>query len=387
MNVPPPLGRAPKEVPLGDPKAGQFKPGGGKADEPLSPPFSERGLGGKPILLCGDIGGSKTLLGLARDGEVLVDRRVANADFEDFAGLLAAFFIETQTDPSLIGGGCLAVAGPIADDGRSARLTNLPWSIDSDALSHRFGLPALRLANDFAAAALGAVTASSAQRVTLQEGEPLATAPRLVVGAGTGLGMAIVLPQDETWRIVAGEGGHVAFAPADEQQMALWAFLHARHGRVTWERVVSGPGLTAIHEFVAGAELPPEEIATRAALVDPASPNSAERRSLDLFLAAYGAFAGDMALACLARGGVFLAGGIAAGLLPVLRQSGFLAAFNAKAEHAAIAARIPIHVATDPVLGLHGALLLAREEEPVSAGIVPRAAGRWNAMRGGGSTA
>ncbi|MCX7165805.1 MAG: glucokinase [Rhodocyclales bacterium] len=308
------------------------------------------------MILVGDIGGTKTLLGLSREGKLVLDRRYANAGYPDFASLLATFFTDTQTDPSLISSGCLAVAGPVADDGRSAQLTNLPWRIDSDALAHRFGLPVLRLANDFAAAALGAVTVSTTQRVTLQEGEPLATAPCLVVGAGTGLGMAIVLPQGGHWRIVAGEGGHVAFAPADERQMALWAFLHARHGRVTWERVVSGPGLAAIHEFVAGAELSPEEITARAQT----SPNSEERRSLDLFLAAYGAFAGDMALACLARGGVFLAGGIAARLLPLLRQSGFLAAFNAKAEHAAIAARMPVHIATDPLLGLHGALNLAK---------------------------
>ena len=308
------------------------------------------------MILCGDIGGTKTLLGLARDGEFVVDRRYANADFADFASLLAAFFAETRTDPALIAGGCLALAGPIADDGGSARLTNLPWNIDADALSRRFGLPALRLTNDFAAAALGAVTASAAQRVSLQQGEPLAAAPRLVIGAGTGLGMAIVLPQGETWRIVSGEGGHAAFAPADEQQLALWAFLRARHGRVSWERVVSGPGLAAIHEFIGGVALPPAEIAAHA--IENAA--GAERRSLELFLAAYGAFAGDMALACLARGGVFLAGGIAAKLLPMLRQGGFLAAFTAKAEHAAIAARMPIYVATDPLLGLHGALRLAQ---------------------------
>lgn len=308
------------------------------------------------MILCGDIGGTKTLLGLAQDGEFVLHRRIANADFSDFASLLAAFLAEMQTDPTLITGGCLAVAGPIADDGRSARLTNLPWTIDADALAHGLGLPVLRLANDFAAAALGAVTASTTQLVNLQQGAPLTTAPCLVVGAGTGLGMAIVLPQDGHWRVLAGEGGHVAFAPADEQQMALWAFLHARHGRVTWERVVSGPGLTAIHEFVGGARLFPEQIATEAQN----DPTGTERRALDIFCAAYGAFTGDMALACLARGGVFLAGGIAAKLLPVLRQSGFLAAFNAKAEHAAIAARMPIHVATDPLLGLQGALHLAR---------------------------
>lgn len=311
---------------------------------------------GKSLLLCGDIGGTKTLLGLADDGELVLDRRYANADFQDFASLLAVFLVDTQTDPALIRGGCLAVAGPIADDGRQAKLTNLPWIFDSDALSQRFGLPSLLLANDFAAAALGAVAASPAQLVTLQHGEPLPAAPRLVIGAGTGLGMAIVLPEGDSWRILAGEGGHVAFAPGDERQMALWAFLHARHGRVTWERVVSGPGLAAIHEFSGGATLSPEQVAMRAQ-TDPAG---TERRSLNTFLAAYGAFAGDMALACLPRGGVFLAGGIAAKLLPLLPQSGFLDAFNAKAEHAAIAARMPIHVATDPLLGLRGAQILAR---------------------------
>jgi glucokinase len=308
------------------------------------------------VIICGDIGGTKTLLGLADDGELVLDRRYANADFPDFAALLAAFFADTQTDPARIAGGCLAVAGPIADDGRQAKLTNLPWTIDSGALSQRFGLPALVLANDFAAAALGAVTAPPAQLVTLQRGEPLATAPRLVIGAGTGLGMAIVLPQDGQWQVLAGEGGHVAFAPADEGQAALWTFLRARHGRVTWERVVSGPGLAGIHDFCGGPALSPEQIALRAQ----ADPAGTERRSLNIFLAAYGAFAGDMALACLPRGGVFLAGGIAAKLLPLLPQSGFLEAFNAKAEHAAIAARMPIHVATDPLLGLHGAQLLAR---------------------------
>lgn len=307
------------------------------------------------MILCGDIGGTKTLLGLARDGKFVVDRRIANADFPDFASVLAAFLADTRTRPSTITGGCLAVAGPIADDGRSAQLTNLPWRIDGDALSSGFGLPVLRLVNDFAAAAMGAVTSSAAHRVAVQDGEPLGTAPCLVIGAGTGLGMAIVLPQDGSWRIVAGEGGHAAFAPADEQQLALWAFLRARHGRVTWEHVVSGPGLTAIHAFVAGVDLPPEEIARRAL----AHPEGAEHRSLNMFFAVYGAVAGDMALACLARGGVFLAGGIAAKMLPASGQSDFLAAFNAKAEHAAIAARMPVHVATDPLLGLNGALLLS----------------------------
>jgi glucokinase len=285
---------------------------------------------------------------------LVANRRYANADFPDFGSLLASFFGDTQTDAARLAGACLALAGPIADDGNSARLTNLPWTIDATELARRFGLPPPSLVNDFAAAAVGAVTAPDDQLALLQAGEPLAEAPRLVVGAGTGLGMAIVLPRDKGWQCIAGEGGHVAFAPANEQQSALWHFLAQRHGRVTWERVVSGPGLAAIHEFLDGVVLSPEQVVERAK-DDPAGTAA---RSLDMFLDAYGAFAGDMALACLARGGVFLAGGIATRLIDRLPVSGFLAAFNAKAEHAAIAARMPVRVATDPLLGLRGAMML-----------------------------
>lgn len=308
------------------------------------------------MLLGGDIGGTKVLLGLEQDGHLIALRRYASADFADFDAILAAFLSDTGTSPTQIDAGCLAVAGPIADDGRKAALTNLPWIIDSGELSRHFGLPVLRLVNDFTAAALGAVTATPAQRITLQQGIPLPAAPCLVVGAGTGLGMAFVLPQAQGWRSVPGEGGHVAFAPADEEQLELWRFLHARHGRVSWEHVVSGPGLATIHEFMTGEILPPEEISAQAEM----DTDGLARRALDLFFSAYGAFAGDMALTGLTRGGVFLAGGIAARLLPALRHSPFLTAFNAKAGHATIAARMPIHVATDPALGLHGAWRLAR---------------------------
>lgn len=309
------------------------------------------------MIICGDVGGTKTLLGLAQDGRLIADRRYANADFQDFSGVLARFLADTHTDTATLRRSCFAVAGPIADDGASARLTNLPWSLDADDLARDFRLPRPSLVNDFAAASIGAVTAGSDTLVCLQAGEPLAGSPRLVVGAGTGLGMAIVVPEGRRWHCIPGEGGHVAFAPADDTQAALWRHLQQRHGRVTWERVVSGPGLAAIDEFLGGQGRTPEQVAAGAL----ADSGSREARAMEIFLAAYGAFAGDMALACLARGGVFLAGGIAGRLLELLPGSGFLPAFNAKAEHAAIAARMPVHVATDPRLGLHGAMILATE--------------------------
>ncbi|WIM04530.1 MAG: glucokinase [Candidatus Nitricoxidivorans perseverans] len=304
------------------------------------------------MILIGDIGGTNARLALAEAGttEPLEVRHYAAADFPDFESVLAAYLAATGAD---IEAGCLAVAGPIADDGRSARLTNLPWTIDADALAARSRTGPLRLANDFAAAALGVTAADPSSLVSLQTGVPLAGAPRLVVGAGTGLGMAILVPENGKFRVLPGEGGHVGFSPQDETQMRIHASLLAEHGRVTCEHVVSGPGLSAIHLLLAGESADPADIGARALAEE-----AAARRSVDVFLGAYGAFAGDMAMACLSRGGVTLAGGIIDKLLPLLPESPFLTAFNAKAEHAGLARRMPIHAAIDPTLGLKGVALM-----------------------------
>lgn len=307
------------------------------------------------MLLVGDIGGTYARLALTELGgtDPVAERRVATADFSDFASVLAAFLDDTG---AMIESGCLAVAGPINDDGRSAQLTNLPWRIDAQALERRFGLGHLTLVNDFAAAAMGVTVAPAESIVFLQEGEPLLDAPRLVIGAGTGLGMALLVRHGDAWRVLPGEGGHIAFAPQDEDQDRVLRALRAEYGRVTAERVISGPGLAAIHRALSGTLLDPADIAHRA-LVDA---DQAALDTLDVFLSAYGAFAGDMALAVLARGGVYLAGGIAAKLLPILPASPLLPAFRAKAEHTHLARQMPVAVVTDPSLGLRGAAVLAR---------------------------
>lgn len=317
--------------------------------------------------LAGDIGGTKVLLALVGDdGNLGVERRLSSADFSDFASLLGEFL---RDNTAQIEGGCLGVAGPVADDGRSANITNLPWIIDAPALAREFGIGQLRLVNDFAAAALGVTVVAPAERVTLQAGEPLANGVKLVVGAGTGLGMATLLPQGDKgagYRVLPSEGGHVGFAPADHLQACVWSALLKEHGRVTAERVISGPGLAAIHRILSSemtgpgtpvGSLDPANIAARALAGD-----AMALRSVELFLAAYGAFAGDMAMALMARGGVYLAGGIAARILPLLQAGSFLDAFNAKAEHARLIARMPVHVITDPLLGLRGAAALTRQE-------------------------
>lgn len=310
------------------------------------------------MIVCGDIGGTKALLGIAEivagRPHFSLRRRYECAGYSDFDELFATFRRDADAFAGEVGGGCLALAGPVDDDGLKARITNLPWTVDAARCGTAFGLPPLTLANDFAAAAAGIAAAEADALVCLQAGEPLADGVRLVVGAGTGLGMAILVRNGAGWRVLPGEGGHVGFSPQDALQVRVHAALLAEHGRVTAERLISGPGLAAIHRVLANEVADPAAIATRALDNEPRA-----RASLDLFLAAYGAYVGDMALAVMARGGAYLAGGIAAKILPLLQTGPFVAAFNAKAEHAGLARRMPVLVATDPELGLAGAALLA----------------------------
>lgn len=294
--------------------------------------------------LAGDIGGTKVLLALVDEtGAIVQKRRLASADFSGFDELLAEY-LHAVSSP--IDGGCLAVAGPVADDGRSAKITNLPWVIDATVLEKRFGLGRLSLINDFAGVAHGVAALKSGQLLTLQTGETSLNGVKLVLGAGTGLGVAALLDN----RVLPSEGGHIAFGPMDEAQAGVWSVLLREHGRVTAERVISGPGLAAIHRILSGEDCDPEDIGTRALAGD-----AAARLSTELFFACYGAFAGDLAMTFMARGGIYLAGGVTQKLLPLLASSPFIAAFNAKAEHAGLVARMPVFVVLDHDVGLVGA--------------------------------
>jgi glucokinase len=300
--------------------------------------------------LAGDIGGTKTLLALVDErGQISRKRRFASAEFASFADLLAEYLRGLDAP---LEGGCLAVAGPIDADGRAAKVTNLPWRIDCAALEARFRLARLTLLNDFAAVALGIAALPDEACLTLQPGRPPAEGVKLALGAGTGLGMAILAHG----RVLPSEAGHVGFSPQDEAQQRIHAALLREQGRVTAEKVISGPGLENIHRILAGETLDAPQIVAQAR-----QGGLAARESLAVFFSAYGAFAGDMALAALALGGVYLAGGVTWHLLPELPQSGFLAAFNAKAEHAELVRRIPVRAVTDAEIGLEGAAALARQ--------------------------
>jgi glucokinase len=189
----------------------------------------------------------------------------------------------------------------------------------------------------------------------------------VIIGAGSGLGVAYALPQGKRYQVMSGESGHAGFAPADDEQMRLWQTLHAQFGRVSVEHVVSGPGLVRIYEFLRAAlpEPPALKESVRAEGAAAISRHALEHgdpiacRALDLFIACYGAAAGDHALTVTARGGVYIAGGIAPKISSRLAAGGFMAAFNAKSAHAQMTRRMPVQVVTTERLGLLGAALIA----------------------------
>lgn len=324
------------------------------------------------MILAGDIGGTKALLLLAtvRQGRLtaLLERRYAVAAFADFSALLARFLDECRAHrgrDARLASACFGAAGPVSDN--CIQMTNLPWRLDAGAIAAEFGIARLRLVNDFEAAARGVETLAPGDSAILQTGEPLPQAARVVIGAGTGLGVAYALPQGKHYRILPGEGGHAGFAPADDAQMRLWQALHAQLGRVSVEHVVSGAGLVRIYEFLCAglAQAPALEESVRSEGAAAISRHALELgdplacRALDLFISCYGALAGDHALSVTARGGVYIAGGIARKILSRLAAGGFIAAFNAKGAHAGMNLKIPVQVVTTERLGLLGAALIA----------------------------
>jgi glucokinase len=283
-----------------------------------------------PILV-GDLGGTHTRLAHAElhAGRILLSQvtRYLNSEHADLDAILARFFDESgNRDPGETVC-CLAVAGPT--DGRTVQFTNLDWRIDSTTLSQRFGFAQCRLINDFSAVGWGLNTLETDVLATLQAGQPVADGARVALGAGTGLGVSLCNWRNDHYQPQASEGGHVGFAPCDSEQDRLLAFLRTLHGRVSVERILSGPGL------------------------DQSDPVAAH--CLHLFSSIFGQTAGDWALATQAGGGIFLAGGIAPKLLPVLQGGAFMAGFNAKGRYREWMARVPVAVILDPDIGLKGA--------------------------------
>ncbi len=324
------------------------------------------------MILAGDVGGTKILLevGRLRTGrwEPVLARRFTDRDFAAFPAALAAFLAEwnsTRAKGARITAAAFGVAGPVV--GNRVQMTNVPWVVDGAAIAKRFAIPKVRVVNDLEAMAHGIDSLAPRELKTLQPGKEKGPGefPRVVLGVGTGLGVAFSVPTKAGLQEVAGEGGHCGFAPATDEQAALWRFIFDAEGHVSAESILSGQGISRIHAFLwsahaqtgrLGKDATPEEI-TQAALDGDAMCVA----TLDLFTECLGNVAGDHALALLARGGVYLAGGIVAKFAARMAGERFRTAFRGKSPHAKILARIPVRAVTSERVALLGAARFASE--------------------------
>lgn len=313
-------------------------------------------------VLVGDIGGTHCRLAMANlaGGDVTLSdiQHFKNADHPGLDAILRDY-LRHAPPPSAT---CLAVAGPT--DGRHVHFTNLDWHIDADALGSTVGLEQVRLVNDFTAVGWGLNALGADDLAMLQAGNSTLTGVKAAVGAGTGLGVCISVPHNGVHRPLPTEGGHIGFAPLNEEQDRLLTFMRGLYGRVSVERLVSGPGIIDLYRFCAreagypeapllSASVPAQAI-SQAALD---GTDGAAIHALKLFAALYGQVAGDIALITRAQGGIYLAGGIPPKILPLLNAPEFLAGFHVKGRFSEWMGSVPVAVVLDTDIGLRGAAL------------------------------
>ena len=322
-------------------------------------------------ILAGDVGGTHTRLATFDPG-VATPTRVEVFESTEHAGLaeMTSAFLTSGTAAGVrptVEAACVGVAGPVID-GRTAAV-NLAWPVDATAMAASLGLSPDRvgLLNDLEANAWGIAWLGADDLVTLQAGEPGATGNAAVISAGTGLGQAGLYWDGAEHRIFATEGGHADFAAGDDLQADLLAFLRAEIGHVSVERVCSGMGIVNIERFLrarAGEAEPPwvteargaeDGVAGAIGLAAVHGDDAVAVRTLEIMVDIYGAQAGNVALTLMALGGVYVGGGIAPKILPVIREGRFLEAFLGKGRFSGVLERIPVHVIVNDRTALLGA--------------------------------
>ena len=317
-------------------------------------------------LLAGDVGATKTVLALFPKGSELDkpsrEATYANRDYDGFESIVDSFL---SGGDGPIERACLAVAGPVT--GTRVRLTNLPWEIDAQQICARFVLERVVLINDLEGIARSIPHLSPLDLLTLHSGERDPHGPIAVIAPGTGLGEAYLTWNGERYEAHSSEGGHVDFAPVDDLQSELLAYLREEFGHVSVERVGSGSGIQNVYRFLRdrrgmkepselGAELDSAEDPTPvivSAAVDSKYDLCVE--TLRTFVSILGAEAGNLALKLLATGGIYLGGGLPPRILPFLQDERFLEVIRAKGRYEHLLERIPVHVILNPRAALLGA--------------------------------
>ena len=336
------------------------------------------------LLLAGDIGGTKTILRLVESSETLglktlYEESFRSGDFPDLVPMVQKFL--TTANSRTPEKACFAIAGPVVKN--TAKLTNLTWFLDKDRLIQELGIPSVSLINDFAAVGYGIFGLTKQDLLTLQVGKYQPAAPMAVIGAGTGLGQGFLIRQDKQYQVFPSEGGHADFAPRNELEFQLLKYLVDKHDiqRVSVERVVSGLGITSIYQFLRDRQIAPEspEIAQAVrtweqeaqkaektvdpgAFIGSAALQKSDRLSeqtMQLFIEVYGAEAGNLALKLLPYGGLYIAGGIAPEILPLMENGSFLLNFTQKGRMGSLLEEIPVHIILNQQVGLIGAAFSA----------------------------
>ena len=322
-------------------------------------------------VLAGDIGGTKTRIALLEAGpgwpRVVEERSFASDDFDGLEAIVLEFADGRDLDCSAA---CFGIAGPVSS--RRVRITNLPWVVDADELERVTGIPTVVLVNDLEATALGVLNVEEGSVRVLNHGSTDASGNGAVIAAGTGLGEGGLYWDGRELRPFGCEGGHTSFSPTDEISDRLLHFLRRRHDTVSWERVVSGPGLADIYRFLlveVGRQPPPWFVEAErsgdptAAAAEAGLAGKCEvcAAALELFARLYGEEAGNLALKLMAAGGVWVAGGIAPKILPVLEGGAFMAGFLAKGRMRPLMETMPVRVVLDDRVALIGAALRGAE--------------------------
>lgn len=329
------------------------------------------------IFLAGDLGGTKTSLRLfahtgGRD-QIVHEATLPSRDFGDFTSLVQQFLRGApHQEGSALQRACFAVAGPVTHLGarQTSQITNLGWMLDSQAIADALQLEHVALINDFVAVGYGVTEVTPSALAVLQPGQIEATAPCIVLGAGTGLGVCqIVTDASGRRNVIASEGGHVDFAPNSELEIEFLRFMWRTFEHVSYDRILSGSGLVALFTFLAeraqrrhdgGLQLMFDEKAGPAAISSAYDGEPLAREAVDWFVRLYGAQAGNLALINLAYGGVYIAGGIAPKLLARIQAGGFMREFCNKGRMRTLLERMRVSVVLDTHVGLLGAQAQAR---------------------------
>jgi glucokinase len=321
------------------------------------------------IVLAGDVGGTNARLAfveLEGSRARMVQRETyPSRDYPGLAAIVRRFCANAGSLPERA---CFGIACAVVGDDCST--PNLPWTVNGRELAAEIGIPRTTIINDFVAIGYGIEFLVPTDLATLQAGSPTAHGPIALIGAGTGLGQGFLLWNGDHYLVLASEGGHADFAPRGKLQNGLLQFLSQEFGRVSWERLLSGRGIGNAYRYLRASGVAPEGetvrdemeredaavVITRHAL---AGTDCLSDRALGLFCEILGAQAGNLALTVVSTGGVYLAGGIAPRIIERLKGGEFLAAFRDKGRLSELVSRIPVHVITNPYVGLLGAAAVA----------------------------